>query len=116
MNYKKWWPAVTGAVLGLLFVILMFAADILGYNFFMDIITIFFIIGVPALIGAGISLLLDWVLKKKSTKLNIIIIVVIVVLLILFLPIWCTSYYLPGVDGIVKHSSCGSIFNLFKVY
>ena len=69
MNWKKWWPAVVGAIVGVslaLYLLLMpgFGSKSIFYLNLLDLIIILVIIVVPTGIGVIISLLLNWILNR----------------------------------------------------
>jgi len=46
-----------------------------------------------------------------------LIILFAALLILSFLPIWCTTYYLPGAnETVIEKTHCGPIYDLFKVY
>lgn len=46
-----------------------------------------------------------------------LIVVLVILVIVALLPIWCNTYYLPGVNQtVIEKTHCGSIFSISQVY
>lgn len=47
----------------------------------------------------------------------LIILFIALIIMLSFLPIWCTTYYLPGAnETVIEKTHCGPIYDVFQVY
>ena len=44
------------------------------------------------------------------------LIIIAMLAIIIFVPLWCTTIYLPGPDGLTQQKVCRSLLRVFEVY